>query len=221
MYTIGNGALLTPKEFAGIIGATRELMESSNAEQLLRMTLSQSITAALDSALFDATAASTTRPAGLMNGVTITAVTTGGTVDSMRKDIGNLIAAVAPVANGQIALVGSPDVAAKLLLSCSPALPYPVLSSGGLAAGFLVAVALPALVVVVDRAPRIEASRDALTQMEDTAPVAIGTAGSPNTVAAPVRSFWQSDSVSLRVILQISWGLRAPNAIAWTSGITW
>jgi len=187
----------------------------------LRMVLSESVAASLDAAIFDATAASTTRPAGLRNGVSVTTATAGGTVDAMRKDVGNLVAAVAPVANGQIALVGSPDVAAKLLLNANPALPYPVLSSGGLAAGFLVAIALPALVAAVDPVPRIEASRDALTQMEDTSPVAIGTAGSPNTVAAPVRSYWQSDSVSLRMIMRLGWGLRATGAVAWTQAVTW
>ena len=81
-------------------------------------------------------------------------------------------------------------------------------------------MALPALVAAVDPVPKIEASRDAVQQFEDS-PVAIGTAGSPNVVAAPVRSMWQTDSVSLRVILRVAWGLRASGAVAWTQAVTW
>jgi hypothetical protein len=36
--------------------------------------------------------------------------------------------------------------------------------------------------------PRFDVSDQATLHMEDTTPLAIGTAGSPNTVAAPVRS---------------------------------
>ena len=103
---------------------------------------------------------------------------------------------------------------------CQPA-PVSVLSSGGLASGTLVALALPALVAAADSQPRIDVNRDALVHMEDAAPLAIGTAGSPNTVAAPSRSSFQTDSVSIRFIMQLSWGLRAAGSVAFTTGVTW
>jgi len=81
---------------------------------LVRRVLSASITAALDQATLLATAASATRRAGIRNGVTVTTATAGGRSDAMRRDVGNLVGSVAAVSNGEVALVGSPDVAAKL-----------------------------------------------------------------------------------------------------------
>ena len=48
--------------------------------------------------------------------------------------------------------------------------------------------------------PEITASEEGLIlHMEDTAPLAICTAGSPNTVAAPARSLWQTDCIAVRL----------------------
>jgi hypothetical protein len=43
----------------------------------------------------------------------------------------------------------------------------------------------------------------------------------PNTVAAPVRSLFQTDSLALRMIMQCNWTLRRTGTLAWTQSITW
>jgi hypothetical protein len=48
--------------------------------------------------------------------------------------------------------------------------------------------------------PRFDVSDQAVLHMEDTAPTAIGTAGTPTVVAAPVRSLWQTDSIGIRML---------------------
>jgi hypothetical protein len=83
------------------------------------------------------------------------------------------------------------------------------------------AVAVNALAVAADPVPRFEESNQATVHMEDTTPLPIGTPGSPNVIAAPVRSLWQSDSVGVRLIMDVSWGLRATNSVAFVSGVTW
>ncbi len=55
----------------------------------------------------------------------------------------------------------------------------------------------------------------------DTDPKAIGTPGSPPVVAAPAQSMYQVDALALRCILGVSYGLRAPGAVAVLSGVTW
>jgi hypothetical protein len=212
---------LVPRKFAGICVATSELLGASDAERLLRSALIESVGAALDAALFDATAASTTRPAGLRNGVTVTTATSGGGDAAMMKDLGALAQAVSAVGGTQIAFIAAPGEAVKILLRAGPNFRFPVFASSGLAAGYVLCVALPALAVAVDPIPAIEASRDAIMQMEDTSPVAIGTTGSPNVVGAPIRSMYQTDSVSLRVIMRVGWAVRAAGAIAWTQSVTW
>src|SRR5262245_35198722 len=62
-------ALLQGYKLAVISVLTREMIESSNAEQIISDALIRSAGLALDAALFDATAATAARPAGLRNGI--------------------------------------------------------------------------------------------------------------------------------------------------------
>ena len=41
--------------------------------------------------------------------------------------------------------------------------------------------------------------------MEDTTPLPIGTVGTPNVIAAPTRSLWQTDTLGLRLTTEMSW----------------
>jgi hypothetical protein len=75
--------------------------------------------------------------------------------------------------------------------------------------------------VAVDPVPRIEVSKEAVFHSEDTLPLAISATGEPNTIAAPVRSLWQTDCVAVRLIMQVAFGLRANNGVAWTENVTW
>ena len=55
----------------------------------------------------------------------------------------------------------------------------------------------------------------------NTTPTAIGTAGTPATVAAPARSYFQTDSVGLKMRLGCSWVLRTTGAVAWVENVVW
>jgi hypothetical protein len=68
--------------------------------------------------------------------------------------------------------------------------------------------------------PRFEVSDQATLHMEDTTPLAIGTPGTPPTVAAPTRSMFQTDSLALRMILPMNWIMRRP-VISWVAAVTW
>jgi hypothetical protein len=57
--------------------------------------------------------------------------------------------------------------------------------------------------------------------MEDTTPLAIVADASPDVVAAPVRSLWQTDTIGIRMILPMNWAMRRTGVIAWTQSITW
>jgi cytosine/adenosine deaminase-related metal-dependent hydrolase len=43
----------------------------------------------------------------------------------------------------------------------------------------------------------------------------------PNTIAAPVRSLWQTDCIGVRMLLDVNWGLRRTGVVAWTQTMTW
>jgi hypothetical protein len=68
--------------------------------------------------------------------------------------------------------------------------------------------------------PRFDVSDQATLHMEDTTPLAIGTAGAPNTVAAPVQSMFQTDTLALRMILPMSWAMRRAVQVERTA-VTW
>ena len=49
----------------------------------------------------------------------------------------------------------------------------------------------------------------------------IGTAGTPNVVAAPVRSMFQTDSTAIRAHRFVNWSRRRATAVALLSGVAW
>jgi len=220
---VGPGATLTPKKVAALFVVTQELLDHStpNAEKLIRSAATESIGLEIDSAMFDAAAASATRPAGLRNGVAGLTATAGGGDAALMKDLTALAAAVAPVGGTNIAFVTSPTEAAKIAMRPGSEFKIPVYASSGLASGIIMAIALPALVSAMDPAVRFETSKQVELHMSD-APTPLSAVDTPaNTVAAPIRSTFQTDCVAFKVLFEVSWGLRAANAVAWTSAVTW
>ena len=55
----------------------------------------------------------------------------------------------------------------------------------------------------------------------DDNPQHIGMPGTPPTVAVPSQSMWQTDSLAIRLIIDVSWCLRAPNSVSWVTNVTW
>jgi hypothetical protein len=164
--------------------------------------------------VFDAIAASTTRPAGLREGVAATTATSGGGIEAFKGDLGKLGGAVAAVGGKQVVFVT--DAASYFRIPPEYQARYTFLVSNALAAGTLIAIATPAFYASIDPTPRITIAQDALVHMSSV-PQAIVDSSTAN----PVRSMFQSDSTAVGFILGVGWGLRARGAIAWTSGITW
>jgi Phage capsid family len=215
------GPMLEPTKLAVLTALTSEMLAGSNAEAMVRDALTRSAALALDTALLDANAATTARPAGLRYGIAASSasVLTDPT-EAMLHDVATLAGAVAPVAgNAPITLVANPVRAMMLRLRAPRELPVAVLASSAIAAGDLLAIAPAALVSAVGNV-QVEANRDATVHMFDPA-AAIAVPGSPNVISAPVRSMWQSDTVSLRLLLIASWGLRDARGLAWLTATGW
>ena len=215
------GPILEPTKLGVITALTNEMISGSNAEAMVRDALTQSAALALDTALLDANAATTARPAGLRYGITaLTASALTDRTEAMLADIATLAGAVAPVGgNTPIAIIANPVRAMTLRLRSPRELSVAVLASSAVAAGDLIAVAPPALVSAVG-AVQIKADRESTVHMYDPAD-AIAVPGSPNVVSAPVRSTFQTDTVALRLLLTASWGLRSPAGLAWLTATGW
>jgi hypothetical protein len=98
---------------------------------------------------------------------------------------------------------------------------WPVIVSGTVTAGQVILIDAADFVSVTGDDPRFDVSDQATLHMEDTTPLAIVADASPDVVAAPVRSLWQTDTIGIRMILPMNWAMRRTGVIAWTQSITW
>ena len=210
---------LSPHSAKVITVFTREMIEGLNAEQIVRMHLGASVAQKIDAALFSSAAATATASGGLLFNLSTLGATAGTAHDAMRLDIGKLIDAVAPVAGTNIVFVAAPGAAAKMLADVGPQFPYPILASGALASGTVVCIAPHALVVAIDPTPQIDVSRSGTVTLEDANPLPLVDGSS--TVAPGTRSLWQTDSVGIRLTMQLSFGLRHTSGAALIASVTW
>jgi hypothetical protein len=221
---VSGGVTLTAGKRCGMIFTlTRELIEFSNAETLIRALIAENFGAGLDSIFFGTAAAvSTIQPAGIRYNVSgLTATTSGGT-NAMETDLAMLGGAVASIGNGRVVYVA----AAKEYLKIKARLPLfnlPLYASAGLADGVVLCFAPSALAISSsDRPLRLDISNQAVLHMEDTSPQPLVTTG--GVVSAPIRSVFQTDSKALRLVLDdIDWSWRsaASSCISWTSSVSW
>lgn len=233
--------VLVPKKMAVITVWTREIDEHSvpAIEGLLRQAIQEDTAVSLDSVLIDANAATAVRPAGLLNGVAALTATSGGGFPALVGDIKQLTGALITSTSGHIrspawlmnpqqlnsaGLIPAPNSGVfpfRDELARGSLQGYPVIDSGTVPLGTVVLVDAADFVVVGGDAPRFEVSDQATLHLDDTTPLPITSPGTPATVAAPVQSLWQTDSLALRLILPVNWALRRTGVVAWTQNVTW
>jgi hypothetical protein len=193
-----------------ILTLTNQLLASSNGEAVLEFLLRRAAAQALDAELFGATAASSSRPAGLLNGLSATSATA-----SLTGDLQALTDAI--VANGadnSVMFFTSPGraTAARVLANAE----LPIFGSSAIAGTRIVAVCAGAFFSAI-AAPEIRATATAVMHFEDASPAQIGASSS---ATFPVRSMFQTDSTALLVVLRAGWG-QAPGTVAFIDNPAW
>lgn len=226
---VAQGAITSPtlgpvRKLGLIETMSREVGEASagDAEQAVSLLLTDAMRAQLDQSIFSATAASSTQPAGILNGLVGLTATTGGGLGAAIGDVRLLADAVAAGGGG-----GSPmfftssgrALALKAYLDEAGA--DRVHGSAYIGSGVLICVDPRGFASSWSSDPQIEASIQATLHYEDTSPQQIGTAGSPNVVAAPSRSLFQTDVVALRCIVRGTWAMRVPAVSFISTGLSW
>jgi HK97 family phage major capsid protein len=231
--------LLTPKKMAVITTWTREMNDHSTPaiEGLLREAIQQDTAVAVDSVLIDANPATVIRPAGLLNGVSVTTATSGGGIAALIGDITGLVNAIAASTFGNVRnpawLMNPTDVLRASLATAANTgvFPFrdevgrgtlntiPIIDSSTVPAKTVILVDAADFVMAGGGAPRMEMSDQATLHMEDTTPLEL--VASPSTVAAPQRSLFQTDSLALRMVLPLNWVQRRAGTVAWTQNVTW
>lgn len=229
---------LIPKKLAVISTFSREISEHSDPqiEGILRQAILDDTAVALDSVLLDAGAATAVRPAGLRNGVSTLTPTAGGGFAAVVGDVKGLAGALTTATLGNLrqpVWLMSPALELALMLTVLPngAWAFPEIKNGSFMGWpTIVSATVTAdtlfLVEAADFAsasgdPRFDVSDQATVHMDDTTPLPISATGTPNVVAAPVRSFWQTDTLGIRMVQSMNWIMRRPAMVAYVTGVTW
>jgi hypothetical protein len=193
---------------AGLSG-TLENATPQAASTMVGKALSDAVTKAVDGAAFSNVAGDANRPPGLLYNVTpISAATAGGsdleTASSDLAALANTIA-VAGIDPTNMVIVAAWKQAMKLRLVSGPNFEHTIIGTSALADRTVVGVAPAGVGFGYVGAPEVGVSKEAAIHYEDTSPQPISTVGSPNTIASPVCSAFQSDVLIVRVRARCCW----------------
>lgn len=227
-------AELTPKKMGVIVPFSRELARRSTPaiEAIVRRGILEDTAAVLDAALLDATASSTARPAGLLNGVSAVASGYGGGDHvAVKEDFKALLAPfIAANAADNITVIMNPAQALSIAMMDGPdnnagwfsgiSSRVNIVESTYATAGRLIAMRNSDFYTAVGDAPEFDINETATVHMEDTTPLEI-VSGTGPTTADPVRSFYQTATVGVRMLMDVSWVMGRPSMVQWIDGTTY
>lgn len=226
-------AELIPKKMGVIVPFSRELAKRStpSIEAIVREAIIEDTAAVLDPILLDATAVSAARPAGLLNGISAVASGyAGGDYQAVREDFKALLAPFY-TANGadNIVVIMNPAQGLNLSLMEGPVGDpnwlqrikdrVTIVESTHATAARLVALRASDF-AGAGGDPEFDVSEQATLHMEDTTPLEI-VSGTGPTTADPVRSLWQTASVGVRMLMDVSWTMRRTSMVQWIDGTSW
>lgn len=204
-----------PKKFGTIVTISRETAKRSNARAVFEQMLREEASLSLDAAYFSSDAGTSDGLAGLLYGLTSLESETG----ARRGDLVQLAKAVGAGGSGQVVFIAGTGRAAALGIA-EPELKSPVLPSAAVPEDRLIAVDPASLIHLADSQPQIAAGEESIVHSDDD-PDHISTAGTPNVVAAPVRSLFQTDCIAVRLTADLAFGARRAGAVAYMDGVEW
>jgi len=227
---------LYPHKVGGISVMSREIAAYSNPdiEALIRSSIIDDTAINIDALLLDNVAVSTTRPAGLTNGVSTLTATAGGGYAAFLGDLQKLTAPFyAANAGRNLALLMNPAQRNQLTFAPGPSgVPFGwseqftnmfrVITSTSVAAGAVYMIDA-ADFVSVSGAPEFDVSEMATVHMEDTTPlqIASGAQGS-GVLATPTQSMFQTAQIAIRMLANVNWAMRRSGMVQFIgSGVSW
>jgi hypothetical protein len=216
---------LRPRKVEVIVTITREMSETSNIEDVLRVLLTEAAGLVFDGAVFSTGAATAAQSAGILNGVTAVVGSTGGSAfDACGIDVGTLVADVASRGGGARAVfIAAPSQATTMRFFAGGQFGVtpsgdvvPVAGSAALADKTVICIE-PGSFATSIGAPEFAVSTVATLHQEDTTPADIVAGGTP---ATPVKSMFQIDALALKMTLWGDWCMRAPH-VSYMTDASW
>lgn len=225
---------MTPKKLGVIVAFSRELAKRSTPaiEALVRQAILEDTAATLDPIMLDAVAGDAARPAGLLNGVSAVASGVGGgDYLSVIEDFKSLLAPFyAANAADNITVIMHPSQGLSLSMMPGPDGTFgwadrltsrlTIIESTHATPGCLIALRNSDFATALGDAPEFDISEQATVHMEDTTPLEIVSATGPAT-ADPVRSFFQTATTGVRMLMDMSWKMRRSGMVQWINGTSW
>jgi HK97 family phage major capsid protein len=231
---------MTPTKLAVITTFTEEMAFYSTPaiQGILQKAMTDDTQESIDGFLIDNVAASASRPAGLLNGVTpVTASVAATTVQKVIDDLNALIKPMEAVGGGgKIVLMVNPAQARSLTMVTTTTGDFVfdglaqaaakfgisrIVSSRTVPVGQVIAVDAEWFATATGDTPRFAVSNEATLHEEDTTPLALGTTGTPNVVAAPMRSLFQTDSIAIRLSIYVTWAMTRASMVQTITAVGW
>lgn len=219
-YTVNDDTVLSPRKFGFIVGISRELARRAGGEGVVRQLLREDAAATLDGSFFNNTAGDATAHAGMLAGIAPLTGYGGGDRLAAEADLEALSDAVTSGGSGQVAFVVSPKRAARIRIRL-PDLNRELMFLPSLAVAdtTIIAVDPPSWAHGFGDDFDIDAATDVTLHLS-TVPLEIVSDTGPTT-ADPVRSFFQTASIAIRLLADVAFAPRRPSAAAWLTGATW
>jgi Phage capsid family len=231
---------MTLKKMAVITTFTREVTLHSvpTIEAVIRTAMLEDTALALDAVLMDVNAATAIRPAGLRSVTKVTASVTAS-IAGFVADLKTLVAAFITGTKGNfrapVWIMNPQDVLAAMLLPTTGGADYffidqlsrgtlagiPVIQSTSCTIDTMILTDAADFITATGDTPEFDIGDQTALHMEDTTPLAISTVGTPNTIAAPVRSLWQTDSIAIKMHLPVNFAMRRLGVTQWTDTLAW
>jgi HK97 family phage prohead protease len=227
---------LYPHKVGGISVFSREIAAYSNPdiETIIRDAIVADTQINIDALLLDNAAVSTTRPAGLTNGVSTLTATAGGGYAAFLGDLSKLSTPFyAANAGRRLALIMSPVQQQQLMFAVGPSgqpfgwsaqftSMFTVIASTSITSGAVYMIDA-ADFVSVSGAPEFDVSEVATIHMEDTTPLQIATgAQGSGVLATPTQSMFQTAQIAIRMIANVNWAMRRTGMVQFIgSGVSW
>ena len=238
---------LTPKKLGVISSFTQEMADYStpNIEAVIRQSMAEDTAIVIDTNLLDDVAADAIRPAGLRNGVTETPPSDGGPdadpTLAMIADLRALVAAIIDNNGGRdIVIIMNPlqSMGINFAMTDAAGFLFPgegeaqrrfsvtFASSTTVTKGMLIAVDCADFTSASGAAPDYSISNQATVheESENPLPIVSNPAGHPPgavATASPVRSYWQTDSIGIRMRLPLNWAMRRTGMVSWMDNVIW
>lgn len=216
-YTLNADTILSPRKFGFIVAVSREMAKRANGESVIRTLMREDAATSLDAAYLSTAAGDAVTHAGMLHGVTPLVGYGGGDRDAMETDLTALSDAISAAGSGSVVFVVSPKRAARIRIKW-PELNREVTFIPSLAVADTTVIALDPLSWAHGFSDDFDlvASESAVMHMSDD-PDPISQSG----VADPVRSMFQTACIAMRLLADVAFAPRRPNAVAYVQNVTW